>query len=301
MNAPPGNAAGTTLKGFCMGAADVVPGVSGGTIAYILGIYPQLLTAINSFDGMWLSQLLRFQFRAAAARPHFRFVLPLAAGIALALFTFTRIIPIPRLLYTHPEAVYGLFCGLVSGSIIVLQRRIRLASIRQFSLMVLGALLGWIAMTAAPSATPDTPLFAFLAGALAICAMILPGISGSFTLLVLGKYVYIFESLGRFDLTVIIPFGIGAILGLASFSRLLSYLLAKWQNGSMLVINGILVASLWIIWPFQLREYADSGSKLLRSTPFLPSEIDITVLSSGALALCGFATVLAIHFVAERH
>jgi putative membrane protein len=285
-----------------MGAADVVPGVSGGTMAYILGIYEQLLAAIKSFDTAWLCMILRLQFRSALARPHFGFIIPLGIGIAVALFTFTRIIPIPRLLQTHPESVYGLFFGLILGSIFILQRQTKLTSPRQFAWLMAGAAIGWTIMTAGVGATPDTPMFALISGMLAICAMILPGISGSFILLILGKYTYIFDALGRLDLAIIIPFGIGAVIGLASFARVLSLVLARWRNTTLLVINGVLAASLWIIWPFQMREYAPAGSgaKLVHSTPFLPTDIDVTVLSSCALALSGLAAVLLIHFMAER-
>ena len=295
-------AAKTIAQGFCMGTADVVPGVSGGTVAYILGIYAELLDAIKSFDARWLGMLGRLDMRAAIAYPHFAFLVPLAIGIVLALLIFTRIIPIPRFLTTHPELIYGLFFGLIFGSIITLHRQVQLGTPRQYAAIIAGAVCGWLLMNAVPQTTPDTPLFVFLSGALAITAMILPGVSGSFILLILGKYAYVFDGIGRFDFAVLLPFGCGMVCGLIVFSRVLSWLLNRWRNGAMLFINGVLVASLWIIWPFQRREFVEvhGKAKMVGSSPIVPAELDFTVLCSLALALAGLAAVVSIDALAQR-
>ena len=160
----------------------------------------------------------------------------------------------------------------------------------------LGTLLGWLVVNLVPTTTPDDAWFIFLSGALAITAMILPGISGSFILLILGKYAYIFDAIGHFRFTVIIPFALGIATGLALFSRFLEWLLRIHRQGTIMVIIGILIGSLWLIWPFQNRVYVEVRGKLqlLGSTPQLPDNIDNTVLLSVALMVAGFIVVLVI-------
>jgi putative membrane protein len=283
-------------KGFCMGSADVVPGVSGGTMAFILGIYPRLLAAINSFDLIWLRMVMRFDVKGALTHPHFDFLLPLVVGIFAALLFFTRIVPLPSYLETDPELVYGLFFGLIVGSIVVLLRHIPQWSAMRWAQLIVGTILGWLVVNLVPTTTPDDAWFIFLSGALAITAMILPGISGSFILLILGKYAYIFDALGHFRFTVIIPFALGAATGLALFSRFLEWLLRVYRQGTIMVITGILVGSLWLIWPFQNRVYVEVRGKqrLLGSTPELPDRLDSIILLSVLLMVAGFITVLVI-------
>lgn len=283
-------------KGFCMGSADVIPGVSGGTMAFILGIYPRLLAGINSFDLAWLRMLMRFDIKGALTHPHFDFLLPLGIGIISALLFFTRVIPLPSYLVTDPELIYGLFFGLIVGSIIVLLRHIPQWSGMRWVQLIAGIFLGLVVVNLVPTTTPDAAWFIFLSGALAITAMILPGISGSFILLVLGKYAYIFDALGHFRFTVIIPFALGVATGLALFSRFLEWLLRVYRQGTITVIIGILIGTLWLIWPFQNRVYVEAGGKqrLLGATPALPDSIDNTVLLSMLLMVAGFVVVLAI-------
>ena len=286
------------LKGFCMGAADIVPGVSGGTMAFILGIYRELIEAVKSFDTAWVAGLLRLDFGTVFRRPHFGFLLPLVGGIVAALLFFTRIIPVPALLETHPEQVYGLFFGLIAGSCLVLIRNTPGFGGRDMLMMIAGFIPGFLVFNLTPASTPDTALFVFLSGALAICAMILPGISGSFILLILGKYAYIFNAIGYFRLSVLLPFVLGIIAGLAAFSRFLSWLLHRYYRGTMQFITGLLVASLWVIWPFRERIY--EADKLVSSTPVLPAESGPGLLLSLALIVTGVLLVAAMDFAARK-
>ena len=283
------------VKGACMGAADVVPGVSGGTMAFILGIYAQLLAAIKSFDLAWLRALLRLDLRTGATRPHFGFLIPLGLGIVAALLFFTRVVPLPRLILAYPEEIYGLFFGLIAGSIAVLLRELQGLRFTELLWLLAGLASGLFVFNLVPAQTPDASWFIFLAGALAICAMILPGVSGSFVLLILNKYAYVFDAIGYFKLSVLIPFAAGAGAGLICFSRLLSSLLRRRYRPTMLCITGILLASLWVIWPFQRRAGTDSHEGLLRANPVLPAELSQTVLLSGALMLLGASFVLTIN------
>jgi len=284
-----------------MGAADVVPGVSGGTMAFILGIYARLIDAIKSFDAIWAAALLRADAKTALSRPHFGFLIPLGAGIVAAVAFFTRVVPIPTLLHSHPEHVYGLFFGLIVGSIVVLLRDLGWRSATEMFWLFVGIGIGGAVVTAVPTTTPDTWWFVTFSGAIAICAMVLPGISGSFILLIMGKYAYVLDGIGRLDPGILIPFAAGAAFGLAAFTRLLSWLLHRFERRMMMVICGFLIASLWVIWPFQQREYVTVRGKqrLIESAP-LPPAVDDLSLQSAGLAAIGFAVVVVASAIAKQ-
>jgi putative membrane protein len=293
---------GTALKGFCMGAADVVPGVSGGTMALILGIYERLLAAIRHVDLVFLGLLLRGRLRAAATHVDLIFLLMLGSGILAALLFFTRVVSLPRLIVEQPELIYGLFFGLIVASVGVLLQRMHPRNAGHVALVAVGIALGLALVTLVPVQTPTHAWFIFLCGALAICAMILPGISGSFILLVLQKYAYVFDALGRLDLTVIVPFALGCAAGLAAFSRVLGWLLARYHDATLLVIVGVLTGSLWTIWPFQVRVYevVRGKERLTGASPTFPAQWDATTLGALALALAGMLAVGALHAAARR-
>jgi len=285
-----------------MGSADIVPGVSGGTMALILGIYERLLEAIRSFDRAWLRELFGLRIAAALARNDLGFVLPLAAGIILALLFFTRVVPLPTLIVTHPEQVYGLFFGLILASIIVLMGEVERYRTREILWTASGVLLGFTVVNLVPVATPTAAWFIFLCGFVAISAMLLPGISGSFILLILGKYAYIIDALGSFDIGVILAFALGAFSGLIVFSRAIVWLLHHYHQATLLVIKGILIGSLWVIWPFQERVYETVRGKdrLIAAQPVWPGEIDGTVVISAAVAAAGFVLVMVIHRLSQQ-
>ncbi|MCP3871192.1 MAG: DUF368 domain-containing protein [Gammaproteobacteria bacterium] len=290
-------------KGFCMGSADVIPGVSGGTMAFILGIYPQLLAAINSFDLVWLRKVTRFDLKGALTHPHFGFLVPLGAGILAALLFFTRVVPLPQYIVSHPELVYGLFFGLIVASVLVLLRHIPRIDWNMLLHLAAGIVLGLTVVNLVPTTTPDASWFIFLCGMLAITAMILPGISGSFILLILGKYAYIFDALGHFRFSVIVPFVLGAATGLIVFSRFLGWLLHVYRQGTLMVITGLLIGSLWIIWPFQQRTYVEVRGKqrLIESIPTLPETLNATLLESVLLMVTGFVVVVALDRFAQKN
>ena len=283
-------------KGFCIGTADIIPGVSGGTMAFILGIYREFIAAIKSFDLAALTALLRLNFREAAARPHFGFIVPLVIGIIAALLFFIRIVELPQLLLVYPEQIYGLFFGLIAGSILVLLRDLGGIGSKEIIAVTAGAVSGYIVFNMVPVQTPEAGWFIFIAGALAICAMMLPGISGSFVLLILNKYVYIFTAIGYFKVSVLLPFAGGALAGLVFFSRLLSFILDRWYRVTVVFITGLLLASLTVIWPFQERVYETIGGNtlLVDTHPVFPADLSGPVLISCILIICGITVVLGI-------
>ncbi|SEH07155.1 DUF368 domain-containing protein [Candidatus Venteria ishoeyi] len=289
-------------KGFLWGAADVVPGVSGGTMALVLGIYERWLAAIRSFDRVWLQHIMHFNMQGALFHPQWAFLLPLVLGIFAALMFFTRVIPLPEWLHTHPEAVYGLFFGLIVGSIITLLRDLQVEKNSYWLFWPLGAVLGWFVVTSVPMSTPDTSWFIFISGFLAISAMLLPGISGSFILLILKKYDTILNGLGHFNLWIIVPFAFGAATGLVIFSRVLGWLLGHYHTQALLSIIGVLTASLWVIWPFQERTYAliHNKEKLISTTPYFPKTLDSTLVLSMDLMVVGLLVVVLLHHYSSK-
>ena len=289
-------------KGFCMGAADVAPGVSGGTMAFILGIYRRLIEAIRAFDAALVRLLLAGRYRQAAEHADLALIVPLAFGIFAALMFFTRVVPLPRLIETHPELVYGLFFGLIAASIVVLLRSLEGIQPAEWTAILAGAAAGFGIVNLVPVSTPDAPWFIALSGALAISAMLLPGVSGSFVLLILRKYAYVFDGIGRLDPGVIVPFGVGVVLGLMAFSRVLAWLLRKWRRVTLLAICGMLIGSLWMVWPFQERhfEIVRGKRRLMASEPVWPGAADGTTLGAFALMAAGLVLVVALHRLARR-
>lgn len=252
------------IKGFIMGSADIVPGVSGGTMALILGIYERLLNAIKSADTSFIKNLLTLKWKAAFGQLHLFFLGVLFFGIFSALAFFTKIVPLQIYMFTHPEIVYGLFFGLIVGSIYILYKTLENVGLKEIISLVVGVGFGLWIVNLVPADTPDHPLFVLLSGAIAICAMILPGISGSYLLLIMRKYDYLLSHIGMIGgeetidgILGLLPFMIGAVLGLALFSRFLSWLLAKYHAQTISVLIGFLIGSLFVIWPFQHREYVE--------------------------------------------
>lgn len=246
------------LKGCAMGMADVVPGVSGGTIAFISGIYEELLDSIRSVDATALRLLLRSRLAEFWRHINGRFLLPVLLGIAVAIFSLARLMT--YLLTNHPIAIWSFFFGLIVASALLVARQIGRWDWRTVLAFAVGAAAAWWITVATPAETPDDWWFVMLSGAIAICAMILPGISGAFILLLLGKYQYIMHAVGEFDIPVIAVFVIGAAAGIISFSHLLSWLLKHWHDVTVAVLMGFMVGSLNKVWPWKetVETYLDS-------------------------------------------
>ena len=280
-----------------MGTADVIPGVSGGTMALLLGIYRRLLESIRSFDVTLLRLIGRRDWRAAVGHVDIALLLPLGLGIFAALMFFTRIISLPGLIESDPEAVFGFFFGLIAVSVGVLIKGLRRFDGVDYGFLGAGVIAGWLVVNIVPVSTPDGAWFIVLSGALAISALILPGISGSFILLILKKYTYILNAIGNFDFAVIVPFALGAALGLIGFSRVLTSLLRHFYQRTLVTIVGVLIGSLWVIWPFRTRtiEVVREKPRIIASNPVWPSDYDATTLVAFALLLLGAAFAASFH------
>lgn len=256
------------LKGFLMGSADIVPGVSGGTMALIVGIYTRLIHAIRSFDGTFVKRLLTFNIHSALYGVHWRFMLLLLGGILAAVLFFTKVVPLQVYMFTDPELIYGLFFGLIVGSIFILIKALESFGWWHAFFVLIGTLIGFWVVTLVPADTSESAFFVFFSGSIAICAMILPGISGSYILLILRKYDFILSAIGKLGtietvdgILILLPFLGGAVIGLILFSRVLSWLLDNYYGPTLSVLIGFLIGSLYVIWPYQDRSYAEFVSK----------------------------------------
>ncbi|WP_461638927.1 polyprenyl-phosphate transporter [Labilibaculum euxinus] len=237
------------FKGMGMGAADVVPGVSGGTIAFITGIYEELINSIKSINGNAVKLLFQFKFKEFWQAINGNFLLALIFGIFLSFLSLAKLIK--YFLAEQPILIWSFFFGLIVASAIVIARKITEWKLRTIIAMLIGIGIAYMVTVVTPAETPTSYWFLFLSGALAICAMILPGISGAFILLLLGKYEYILNAISSFKLDVVAVVGAGAVIGLLSFSNLLSWLLKKYHNMTIGLLSGFMIGSLNKVWPWK--------------------------------------------------
>jgi len=237
------------FKGVAMGAADVVPGVSGGTIAFISGIYTRLLNALKSLTPMALVTLFNDGFAAFWAAIDGRFLLILFTGIICSVLTFANAISYG--LEHHPILIWSFFFGLVLASIIYLVRQTAQWRWNEVMAIVIGSLLALLIVSLRPAQLPAEWWMLMIAGAIAICAMILPGISGSFILLLMGMYKVFIEALQTMNIVLLLSFVGGCIVGLLGFSHLLSWLLARYESIMYALLTGFLVGSLKVLWPWK--------------------------------------------------
>ena len=242
-----------SLKGFCMGVADLIPGVSGGTVAFVTGIYQDLLMAVSSFNGKFFRYLITFRIKEALQLVPLRFIVILFTGIFTAIFTLAHLMD--YLLSNHPILMRSVFFGLIGASIVVMGGQFHYLKKESLLGVLAGLGISWVVVGLIPMETPDTWWFIWLCGAIGITAMILPGISGSFLLLILGKYEYIIVSLKNpfslKNITTICIFASGAIVGIICFSRILKYFLRRYNQLTMTFLIGVLIGSLRKIWPWK--------------------------------------------------
>ena len=277
-----------SVKGMCMGAADVVPGVSGGTIAFITGIYDELINSIKSINAASLKMFFTGKWGEFWKMINGKFLLFLLAGIGISEFSLAKIIT--WLLVAYPVLVWSFFFGLVLASTWFVGKDVKERNWKTGLGFLLGAALAFYITVATPAETPSHFLFIFLCGAIAICAMILPGISGSFILVLLGKYFFIMEAVKTLDLKVIAIFGIGACVGITSFSRLLSYALSHMRNITLAVLSGFMLGSLNKVWPW--KETIEGIEQNVAPNAF--------VWQAVCLALLGFVMVYGIEKISSK-
>ena len=260
----------TYLKGMAMGAADIVPGVSGGSIALITGIYEELLRSINSLTGESLGLLLKFEFKAFFRAVNGGFLLSLLLGIFTSIFSLSKLIT--YLMVEHPIPLWSFFCGLILVSAFLILKDIKKWSMGVVLALLIGTAAAYYITELPPTSSPDALWFTFVAGAIAICAMILPGISGSFILLILGKYEPILHAVSERDFATLAVFAVGCIVGLLSFSRVISWLLKRFYSVTIGLLSGFMLGSINKLWPWKIvTAYRTSSSG--EEKPFLTKNL----------------------------
>lgn len=295
------------LKGIAMGAADVVPGVSGGTIAFISGIYGQLLDALAKMpQGIVL--LLKGRVREAWALVHANFLLMLLAGILTSILTLARLIV--WLLEHQAIPLWSFFFGLILISCWVVGREIKRWSLTVLLAFAVGALAAWYITVAAPLNWGQDYLSLFFAGAIAICAMILPGISGSFLLLLMGLYHFVLGAVKNLELGVIAVFALGCAFGLLGFARILRFALQRFHDVTLALLTGVMLGSLNKVWPWKqvTSFYTNSAGEqvALNQANLLPWQFaeltgqDAQLLLAVLLAVAGFGLVLLLEMFARK-
>lgn len=283
------------LTGLTMGAADVVPGVSGGTMAFIMGVYQELIDAIKSFDLKLAQKALRFDLKGMMDQVPWRFLLALGSGIMLSILSLSH--AVTYFLDHHQTYLYAFFFGLVAASIVAVGLDMRWSANTVLGL-VAGTIVAYWIVGLVPNDGSHSPLVLFLSGCVAISAMILPGISGSFILLILGQYAYVIGAVKNLDVVTLLPFALGCGLGLMAFARVLSWLFAHYERVTVTLLIGFMVGSLRKIWPFKetlewmVDRHGDKVPKVERNILPEPStELWICL----ALAIVGFVVILGLN------
>ena len=294
-----------SLKGMAMGAADVVPGVSGGTIAFISGIYEELLNSISSFNFSLINIFKNEGFKSVWIKVNGNFLVSLFVGILISVLSLAKLIE--SMLENHPIVIWSFFFGLVLASIIYIGKQITKWTKGSFLCLILGAILAFYITTLNPMVSANSsPWFLFLAGMIAICAMILPGISGSFILVLLGAYKPVLNALNTKDFVSIIIFLVGAVLGLLSFSRILKWLFSTYKNYTLATLTGFIIGSLNKIWPWKETISWRTNSKGIE-VPFNTASVspfsfegDNQLLISIFLMLIGFGLIILLEKLAIK-
>ena len=285
-----------TLKGMAMGAADVVPGVSGGTIAFIAGIYDELINSIKSINMHSLKLLFTGKIAAFWKAVNGNFLFALLLGIAISVFSLAKLIT--YLLLNEPVLVWSFFFGLVLASTWFVTKDIKGWNWKTLAGFVGGAVIAYYITVATPAETSTNLMFIFLCGAIAICAMILPGISGSFILVLLGKYFYVMEAVKTLDLVVLGVFAFGAALGITSFSRVLSYALKNFRNITLSVLSGFMLGSLNKVWPWkEVEKLVSDGHEVMIEHNIAPNT---EVAEAVVLMLIGFILVYVLEKISAK-
>lgn len=287
-----------SLKGMAMGAADVVPGVSGGTIAFISGIYEELITSINNINVSLIKSFLKEGFFAGWKKLNGSFLLSIVIGIAISVLSLVK--SIKWLLENEPVLLWSFFFGLVIASIFFVAKQITKWTLATVLGFIIGSFVAFYITTLPPLGTNSSSWFLFFSGALAICAMILPGISGAFILVLLGAYKPVIDAIDNRDFKTILILGVGAIIGLLSFSKLLKWLFKNYHNLTLAILTGFIFGSLNKIWPWKkvltwrMNSHNEKVPLLEQSISPFSFEGDNQLAIAVLLMIIGFLTIFIL-------
>lgn len=303
----------TGLKGFGMGAANVIPGVSGGTIALLTGIFTEIIDALNALmDPSSWKMLLKGQFREFWRYIHGTFLVSLLVGVLISIFSLAKLMV--YVMHFYPVQTWAFFFGLIIASSVYMIYDIKGWKFVDVLFFAVGIALGVVICTLSPTTTPDDLWFIFICGAIAVCTMILPGISGSFILVILGKYDYIMQAVNQLNLPVLLVFGLGCVIGILGFSKFLHWLLKRYERATMLTLVGFVIGALVKVWPWNdmtavaegqlLRsgmtaETAQAGAQALLSAGNAAQGIDLQIPGAIIWAIAGLALVAVLEYLSS--
>ena len=296
------------LKGMAMGAADVVPGVSGGTIAFITGIYEELINSIKSINAKAIKLIFTGKIAEFWKTINGNFLLCVFIGIGISVFSLAK--GLEYLLNNYPILVWSFFFGLIVASAIYVARTIKNWNVVTAISGIMGIIVAYFITVITPAEANTTYWFILVSGAIAICAMILPGISGSFILVLLGMYKFILEAVGNLEIAVILTFLVGAAIGIIAFSNVLSWLLKKYHNPTIAVLAGFMVGSLNKVWPWKkvTETFTDRHGEIkpLVETNVLPgtyenlTNSESMLLGAILLAVIGFGIIFIFEGISKK-
>ncbi|MCO5186375.1 MAG: DUF368 domain-containing protein [Anaerolineae bacterium] len=280
--------------GFLMGICEIIPGVSGGTMAFILGFYEEFISSLKVLgDRDFIRATFRLRIKEMFSILNWKFLLVLGVGMLIAIFTLAGVLG--YLLDNYATYVWSFFFGLVLASVFIVSRRIEKWRPSLIVAFIIAAIVSFLLVGLVPAQTPDTWWFYILAGAIAICAMILPGVSGSFLLVILGKYESVLNAVRTLDFGIVFLVGIGAVLGLVTFAQVVNWLFKHYHNVTIAVLTGLILGSLRRIWPW--KEISGVHHEFIAN--YVPDltingSINSEVLIAVVLALTGVAVIIIL-------
>ena len=296
------------LKGFAMGVANVIPGVSGGTIALLTGIFERLINALKSFDVEAVKLLLKFKFREFAQHVDFGFLLSVFLGVGVSIISVAKLLEF--LFQSYPVYVWSFFFGLILVSVWFVGKSIGKIDVAAAVSFVVGAAVAFGLSVMNPATENTAFWYLIICGAVAVCSMILPGLSGSFVLILMGNYQLIMiYAVSHFDMKIIVPVAIGVVVGLLAFSHFLSWLLSRYARQTMAVLTGFIFGSLGTIWPWKNPVYLmQDGAEVLKNGKpiiqsyqmYFPQEFSAEVAIAIVLMAAGMAALWALERSSEK-
>lgn len=296
------------LKGFAMGVANVIPGVSGGTIALLTGIFERLINALKSFDVEAVRLLLKFKFREFAQHVDFGFLLSVFVGVGVSIISVAKLLEF--LFQSYPVYVWSFFFGLILVSVWFVGKSIGKIDVAAAVSFVVGAAVAFGLSVMNPATENTAFWYLIICGAVAVCSMILPGLSGSFVLILMGNYQLIMiYAVSHFDMKIIVPVAIGVVVGLLAFSHFLSWLLSRYARQTMAVLTGFIFGSLGTIWPWKNPVYLmQDGAEVLKNGKpiiqsyqmYFPQEFSAEVAIAIVLMAAGMAALWALERSAKK-
>lgn len=291
------NSVQLVLKGMCMGVAEIIPGISGGTIAFLLGIYENFINSIKSFNVNFFKLLFQFKIKEAIDAVAWRYLVTLVAGMGASIILLSH--GLSWMIEHHPVYIFSFFFGLILATAPIIARMIDEWNIMKIIVFCGVAIATYFFVALVPLQTPESLLFVFLCGAIAISAMILPGISGSFVLLLLGKYHFILNSVNQRDFLTIIVFLLGIVVGVLTFVRVLSWLFHRYHDMTLCVLSGFVIGSLNKIWPWKktLRSMEGRHGEMIPIEQInqWPAAVDHTVVIALLAMIIGFTLAIILN------